>query len=938
MKSNLKGIAGFLFILTLLFAQAPYSEILSLPWGAGDGAAGLREIPDGCFGPMSFSVQDENVYLLDSPNKRLKEFTSRNLVRQFELPNTACDDFLWQSPDLYYILTGNSVIKYQAGQPEMVFRPQSPRQLITKLTDGFPGQFAAVINHAELMVVDQTGMLRSPNDSVYELPVTKYKNKHEIAVQFGEKTGFTVQSDNYAFGSSDYLGSTPTGNIYIYLEFITRQVPLRVQREIRLYTPAGEQLASISIPSHSHAYSFRPFFIDGQGDLYHLLTSRDGIHIIRWELGATTDPLSAPLSYPAKFLEFHHYNLELPAENEEVDDALDPTLRSREALAVNRTQSLETGDSYVQHTWTATSANLTGGTITVNGVEVCTPEWVQVGTNSTVPYKWGGFNTLSGFDDGIAAGKYAGDKATSGVSSSAIGVDCSGFVSRCWNLSSHYSTAMMPSITNLYSDWSDLKPADAVHKVGHVRLFVEHINSNSLLVVEAAGRDWRCNYHSYYHYDLTNYDPRYYPNMQESTLTERPELSAVTSSSGAADLTWTLADSSNLLGFAVDYYTAGTWNRYPADSYLAADDSGTTINPATTAAVYYNVCSIATDESESGSSDTYGARFTGSDNKVLIVDGFDRISGSYDVTTHSFVQSIGNALNSSGLSFDACSNDAILASTISLNDYNLVIWLLGDESTDDETFSDSEQNLVKSFLEQGGNLFVSGSELAWDLDNKGSTTDKSFIKNYLKVALNNDDSGYYTVNGAIGSAFEGLTVHFDNGSYGVYAEDYPDSYTVQTGAETVLSYGNGQVAAAGFKGTVPNGTASAGVVVMGFPVETIYTESEQADLLLAVLDYLDINLGTIDEPSQPDRFILHGNYPNPFNSHTVFKFTINQASDIQLTVYNLLGQQVGLVFKSRFESGQHSLVYNASSLSSGTYFYSMTSGSMRKTGKFLLIK
>ena len=72
-----------------------------------------------------------------------------------------------------------------------------------------------------------------------------------------------------------------------------------------------------------------------------------------------------------------------------------------------------------------------------DGDIVQTPPWLIVGMNSRVGYKWGGFNTLSQYIDGLKSNKFAGDIHTDGVSSAAVGVDCSGFVSRCWQLSYH---------------------------------------------------------------------------------------------------------------------------------------------------------------------------------------------------------------------------------------------------------------------------------------------------------------------------------------------------------------------------------------------------------------------------------------------------------------------------------------------------------------------
>ena len=137
----------------------------------------------------------------------------------------------------------------------------------------------------------------------------------------------------------------------------------------------------------------------------------------------------------------------------------------------------------------------------------------------------GGFSTIAGFNSGIANGKYAGDNNCTGSgSSAAVGVDCSGFVSRCWKLFSHYSTSMMPAIMDPYSSWMDLRRGDAIHKVGHVRLCVGHNPDGTIRVIEASGVDWRVSYRDYSFTDLSGYSPYKYKNMIEyvNKIVEEP--------------------------------------------------------------------------------------------------------------------------------------------------------------------------------------------------------------------------------------------------------------------------------------------------------------------------------------------------------------------------------------------------------------------------------
>jgi xylan 1,4-beta-xylosidase len=101
------------------------------------------------------------------------------------------------------------------------------------------------------------------------------------------------------------------------------------------------------------------------------------------------------------------------------------------------------------------------------------------------------------------------------------------------------------------------------------------------------------------------------------------------------------------------------------------------------------------------------------------------------------------------------------------------------------------------------------------------------------------------------------------------------------------------------------------------------------------------SLAFIEEtaPSQiPKNFILEQNYPNPFSLSTTIKFGVPNKSFVSLRVYNLLGQEVGVLAEKEFPAGMHSLTFDASHLATGMYFYRLTAGSFTDTKKLLFVK
>ena len=88
----------------------------------------------------------------------------------------------------------------------------------------------------------------------------------------------------------------------------------------------------------------------------------------------------------------------------------------------------------------------------------------------------------------------------------------------------------------------------------------------------------------------------------------------------------------------------------------------------------------------------------------------------------------------------------------------------------------------------------------------------------------------------------------------------------------------------------------------------------------------------------PDGYSLAQNYPNPFNPSTTIEFSLPKQSQVTLTVYNMLGQQVATLVSSTLNAGRYSTQFDASKLSSGTYIYRLTADNFVTTSKMMLIK
>jgi hypothetical protein len=91
----------------------------------------------------------------------------------------------------------------------------------------------------------------------------------------------------------------------------------------------------------------------------------------------------------------------------------------------------------------------------------------------------------------------------------------------------------------------------------------------------------------------------------------------------------------------------------------------------------------------------------------------------------------------------------------------------------------------------------------------------------------------------------------------------------------------------------------------------------------------------------PEGFRLYQNYPNPFNPVTKIDFDIPANSgneNTRVSVFDVRGKLVSEILNRRFKPGKYSIDWKAANLPSGVYFYVLENGSLRVSGKMILLK
>ncbi len=415
-------------------------------------------------------------------------------------------------------------------------------------------------------------------------------------------------------------------------------------------------------------------------------------------------------------------------------------------------------------------------------------------------------------------------------------------------------------------------------------------------------------------------------------------------SSNYFTIAWNPPTDSDLKGYRLYYSIDGiNYNIRDNETVLTKGLSSKTYFYNQTTPLFLKLFAVDTAAitNVSTQSDVYGIRMLNDAKKVLVVDGFDRFggSGSWANPYHDFIVSYAKSFN---LSFETCANEQING-TITLNNYDLVIWILGDESTTDETFSSVEKTKVASFLESGGKLFVSGSEIAWDLEGASSATsqDIEFLRNYLKAKYLADDSNIYGVYGVDSTTFAGLGFGYGvQGNGSPYIEDYPDIIDTCGGSRAILKYNGVSTAGIAFTGSFNNSANIGQIIYLAFPFETINLASDRSLVMASALKYFGLIPPSeiTDDFLTPHSFSLNQNFPNPFNPSTIISYKIPREEKVRLVVFDILGNEVAVLANGNQAAGKYNIIFKDDNLSSGIYFYRLETETFSQVKKMILLK
>lgn len=110
------------------------------------------------------------------------------------------------------------------------------------------------------------------------------------------------------------------------------------------------------------------------------------------------------------------------------------------------------------------------------------------------------------------------------------------------------------------------------------------------------------------------------------------------------------------------------------------------------------------------------------------------------------------------------------------------------------------------------------------------------------------------------------------------------------------------------------------------------------DRLKMTINFNNVVSGIEEVNIIPTSYSLQQNYPNPFNPSTKISYVLPESGNIRLSVYNLLGQEIAILYEGYHNAGKYSKFFDASGLSSGIYIYKLETSKLSLVNKMTLLK
>ena len=454
-------------------------------------------------GPQAiYAADDGTLYLLDQINGRVLRFDAKKAnssVQSLELPlDIRPTDVVVRHGNVYVWDGAPQALQANGGDSEPVrelTRTRTTERPDDETLTAFAQMGSQALDTPDQLLGEKSRALPARTGSAHQSIATRGHGTVIADVSVGAKLDTASvqvreQLTNNAIakltlkvrdriGIVEFLEIDNAGRMFVLTENIPTNANRRASAYVVRYSPNGIQDSVYDIPfSETLSLSRRFIAISPDGDVYFLRTAASEVDLIG--VGSRTVHAGDVIDNP-NLSRISDQTGKLPK---------GPIAAVR---GLSRQQVVETAFAFESVQWRLTPA--------VYGPDpdrACSgfnrirrPGYLAGKLNQevrSVPYCWGCHGSLNQFRANIANGVLAGNVCThNDPRSDTTGVDCSAFVSAAWGLSTHFTTAAIPGITQqLPSAW-DLQPGDALNKPGsHVMLFLRFTADRRAEVMESS--------------------------------------------------------------------------------------------------------------------------------------------------------------------------------------------------------------------------------------------------------------------------------------------------------------------------------------------------------------------------------------------------------------------------------------------------------------------
>ncbi len=350
------------------------------------------------------------------------------------------------------------------------------------------------------------------NGKLYRTEQVELQQKsRQTTINLGE-CSVNISTQNQLAGTK-ILNVAANGDVYIIVEEMKSNPEIWIDKTIHRYNTEGQFLGITRVPlMQRYGEVLCGLAIDKENEIYSLVTLPYAVQIYKLAFSQTiVEKPSLPeiTNFPEPARDF----------GERI---------SRDGIIAN-------ARAYIDNSKYLNSTNLNGS---------CSgrtkPDYLGgAGTYNSVPYDWGGWDTVSAFNSYMDKNYQAGDVNTSASESCSKGVDCSGFTTRSWGRTDKkYGTSTLPQIAKQFDSTDNLLKGDILNKAGsHVRLFASFANGGCNVYESTTGSYDRVIYRYLSWSSFSGYVPFRYLHISDDdptppTPSTWPTHSTATNNSG----------------------------------------------------------------------------------------------------------------------------------------------------------------------------------------------------------------------------------------------------------------------------------------------------------------------------------------------------------------------------------------------------------------------